>query len=312
MRIAALPESPREKAGWHWSVESSPASETSPNRQLYPRISIVTPSYNQGEFIERTIRSVLQQGYPNLEYIIIDGGSTDDSLSIIKKYEKHLTYWVSEPDHGQSDAINKGLRVATGRILCWLNSDDFYLPDTLKVVAENLNEGSGKFALMGHVLRVYTDGRPAQILKGKYENRRRLLQFWRGYHMHQSSIFWRREVFERVGFLDENQHYVMDFDYWVRIAEHYDFTLIDRVLSCATFHSQAKTGDDYVRYHRELRAHSPKFWGTRRSVAYWRLKFSMTKHDVFTLLIKVVKAFIKNGKGFISAIKRTGLSKMSR
>src|SRR5512134_129792 len=101
-----------------------------------PKISIVTPSFNQGKYLERTIRSVIEQDYPNLEYIIIDGGSTDESVEIIRKYEKHLAYWVSEPDRGQSHAINKGFDRATGEIFGWLNSDDWYVPGALKAVAE--------------------------------------------------------------------------------------------------------------------------------------------------------------------------------
>src|SRR5437660_10608827 len=106
------------------------------DRLTLPRISIVTPSFNQGPFLERTIRSVLDENYPDLEYIIIDGGSTDESVDIIKRYARHLAYWVSEPDAGQSNAINKGLRRATGTILAWLNSDDCYLPGVFQTIVE--------------------------------------------------------------------------------------------------------------------------------------------------------------------------------
>ncbi|MCA1630481.1 MAG: glycosyltransferase, partial [Acidobacteria bacterium] len=215
-RTPKLPAPPQGASGWPWEREPSLSPEASSGDNSLPRITVVTPSYNQAEFLEQTIRSVLLQDYPDLEYIIIDGGSSDGSVEIIKKYEGHFAYWCSEPDRGQSHAINKGFARATGRIMCWLNSDDFYLPGTLRFAAESLADGTGNSAIVGHALRVYADGRPPVKLEGKYENLTRLLQFWWGYEMHQPSIFWRREVFERVGLLDESQHYIMDFDYWVR------------------------------------------------------------------------------------------------
>src|SRR4030042_6265175 len=121
--LKELPSPPQGKTGWPWTEESPQLHNTMPDGSPWPKISIVTPSFNQGQFIEETIRSVLLQGYSDLEYIIIDGGSKDDSIELIRKYEKWLTYWVSEPDHGQSHAINKGFRKASGEIVAWLNSD---------------------------------------------------------------------------------------------------------------------------------------------------------------------------------------------
>ena len=142
-----LPPPPSGKAGWPWTEEGPPIPDASAERQQWPRVSIVTPSYNQGRFLEETIRSVLLQGYPDFEYFIIDGGSADESLEIIRRYEPWLTYWTSEPDRGQSDAINKGWARATGDVVTYLNSDDCYL--TGAVAKVNLF-GSG--AILRHVL----------------------------------------------------------------------------------------------------------------------------------------------------------------
>ena len=133
--LAELPTPPAGKTGWPWTVETPPLPPARPDGSPWPRISIVTPSYNQGQFIEETIRSILLQGYPDLEYIIIDGGSTDQSVEIIKKYEPWLTYWVSEKDRGQAHAINKGFARVSGEIGGYLNSDDFYLPNALSAAA---------------------------------------------------------------------------------------------------------------------------------------------------------------------------------
>lgn len=278
-QLSDLPAPPRGKTGWPWTEAYQAPAVDSPS--TWPKISVITPSYNQGEFLEQTIRSVLLQGYPNLEYIIIDGHSSDSSVGIIKKYEAHLAYWVSEPDRGQSHAINKGFARSTGQIMCWLNSDDFYLPGTLHTIAETLKDGTGIFAAVGHCVQLHADGRPPHKGIGKFEDRLRLLQFWKGYQMHQPSIFWRREVFEKVGYLDEEQHYIMDFDYWVRMSQHYDFKNIDRVLSCATYHDNAKTGDGFLAYQQALRDHAPRYWPSPFTPTYWRLKLSMLNHLYF-------------------------------
>jgi len=273
----ALPSAQAGVEGWPWQAGVS-SSFDSPGSFSLPKISVVTPSYNQARFIEQTIRSVLLQEYPNLEYIIIDGGSSDGSVEIIRKYEPWLAYWVSEPDRGQSHAINKGFERATGEILCWLNSDDYYLPNALLAVGGLLAEGSGHYAVTGHCLKVYQDGRPAMELEGGYESRRRLLQFWRGYQMHQPATFWRREVFEKVGWLDEELHLIMDFDYWARISEHFDFVNVDRALVCCNYHAEAKTGDDYRQYHADLKKYARRYWGSRLSAEFWRLQLSMLNH----------------------------------
>lgn len=275
--IGELPAHAPGLDGWPWAESSAPVPDTMPGGGgEWPLVSVVTPSLNQGEFLERTLRSVLLQGYPRLEYIVVDGGSTDGSLRVIEKYAPHLAYWVSEPDGGYVEAINKGFRRATGDIMCWLSSDDFYTPGALRAVAESLSAGS--MAVVGHALRVYADGRPPQKLRGRYAGLNRLLKFWLGYEMHQPSIFWRREVFEAVGFLDESKDLVADFDYWVRIARRFPFTNVDRVLSCATHHAGAKTADDYRRYHEQLRREAACYRGSPLAPSHWLLRASMANH----------------------------------
>ena len=131
VRLDELPEPPRGKTGWPWTEESSRLPSRGPEGGSWPRLSVITPSFNQGQFIEETIRSILLQGYPNLEYIVMDGGSTDNSAAIIKKYSPWLTYWTSEPDSGQSDAINRGLKRASGDFATWINSDDLLSKNAL-------------------------------------------------------------------------------------------------------------------------------------------------------------------------------------
>jgi glycosyltransferase involved in cell wall biosynthesis len=157
-RLSDLPTPASGRYGWPWTEESSPLPELQKNSQPWPRISIITPSFNQRPFIEETIRSVLLQGYPNLEYIIMDGGSTDGSVDIILKYQPWLTYWVSEKDNGQADAINKGLDHATGEIANWLNSDDLLYLGALKKVATGYAEDRTALLYNGSALRVDSQG----------------------------------------------------------------------------------------------------------------------------------------------------------
>ncbi len=284
--IYDLPAAPDELEEWPWRVTGSQEPLNQLDANNLPKISVITPSYNQVGFIEQTIRSVLLQQYPNLEYIIIDGGSADGSVEVIRRYEPWLSYWVSEPDRGQSHAINKGFEKATGQVLCWLNSDDYYLPGALLTAGRTLADGANNYALVGHCLKVYQDGRPAVMLEGCYENRRRLLQFWKGYQMHQPAIFWRREVFEMTGYLDEGLHQIMDFDYWARISGYFDFVNVDCALAGCNYYADAKTGDDYARYHSDLKRYAYRYRGSKLSPEFWRLWLSMLNHFSFQPLKK--------------------------
>ena len=149
--LEELPPSPPGKTGWPWTQGSKTLGNAMPDGNSWPKISIVTPSFNQGKYIEETIRSVLLQGYPDIEYIVIDGGSMDASLDIIKKYERWLTYWVSEPDKGQSHAINKGFAKSSGEIYAYINSDDFYCPSAFGTVAPMFEKMVSLTLLLGNV-----------------------------------------------------------------------------------------------------------------------------------------------------------------
>jgi glycosyltransferase involved in cell wall biosynthesis len=185
---------------------------------LKTSISIITPSYNQGQFLEQTIDSVLSQGYPNLDYIIVDGGSTDNSVQIIKKYEKHLSFWVSEPDQGQSHAINKGLKHAQGDVINWLNSDDFLEPRALDIICQAFDDQkvnvvcgrSRKFSEQANFISKGTEIYPESL--GKTIGSARI---------DQPETWFRRSAFERVGPVDQQLHYLMDREWWIRYLLHF-------------------------------------------------------------------------------------------
>jgi len=205
-----------------------------------PKISIVTPSFNQGKFLEKTILSVLEQGYPNLEYIIIDGGSTDESVAIIKKYADRLTYWVSEPDRGQSHAINKGFARATGEIFGWLNSDDWYHPGALQAVAEAFAAHPEAGAVVGAGEMVSEDSKWSQTFYAFPVTVDSLHHAVDHFFM-QPSCFFTKTAWEECGPLDEELHLAMDLDLWLRIAKKHKYAVIENNLSVSLVHQTAKT-----------------------------------------------------------------------
>lgn len=235
--LTELPPPPPGKTGWPWTEESPQLPDTMPDGSPWPRISIVTPSFNQGQFLEETIRSVLLQGYPDVEYIIIDGGSTDNSVEIIKKYEPWLAYWVSEPDRGQSHAINKGFERSTGEIMAWINSDDMYLERCLSTVALEIPRTKG--VLVGAAVEMNgSTGECHYIFKHPtYEQ-----MLFDGRVVPQASTFWRRSLWKMVHQLDERLNYVMDYDLWLRMfpfAEEIKF--LPQSLSLLHVHEGQKT-----------------------------------------------------------------------
>lgn len=206
-----------------------------------PLISIVTPSFNQAQFLERTIRSVLDQNYPRLEYIIMDGGSKDASVEIIKRYASRLTYWVSQKDRGQSDAINQGFARSTGEILTWLNSDDYLMPGALAAVAESFERHPNAGAWVGDCQFVTPLTGEKELLRAGALDLDTLGTRWREVFFGQPSCFFSAEAWRNCGPLDENLHFSMDLDLWLKMLKRFDFVRVPSLLSSATLHADAKT-----------------------------------------------------------------------
>jgi len=204
----------------------------------YPKISVVTPSYNQAQFLEKTILSVLNQNYPNLEYIIIDGGSTDASVKIIKKYEKYLTYWISEKDNGQADAINKGFKIATGDIIAWQNSDDIYLQGAFFRVVKEFNKYLNAEVIFGNIYLIDGDDNILKDMRFVPFNLEHLAYY--DWNLSSQGVFWKGELFNKVGYL-KNYKVSFDLDWFIRLGKATKkFRFIRSFLGGYRIHSKSK------------------------------------------------------------------------
>lgn len=215
-------------------------------KKTLPKISIITPSFNQAEYIETTIQSVLSQNYPNLEYIVVDGASTDNTIEILSKYNRYIK-WTSKKDKGQTDAINKGIKESTGQIIAYLNSDDTYLPNTLHTVAEFFENNS----------YMWVTGK-CKIVNNKGEKVRSVATLWKNIWLKtldsgllkdglyilnfisQPATFWTRDVVKNIGYFDESLKYTMDYDYWLRIFKKYKPKVIDKNIATFRVHAESK------------------------------------------------------------------------
>jgi len=244
-----------------------------------PLISVVTPSFNQGRYIERCIRSVLAQRYSQFEHIVFDNCSTDDTPAILRRYP-HVQ-WVSEPDRGQSHALNKGLRRARGAIIAWINADDAYEPGAFRVAARELANGTGVRAIAGRVHFVDEQDRILRTGTPNIATLDQMIAFWTlGFSLEQCGVLFRREVLDEIGLLDERLHYAMDYEFFLRLVARQPLKLVDDVLARFTLQADSKTG----RLRRgpafvyERRRVSAAYWGPCTSAAHWRRRWACDRH----------------------------------
>jgi glycosyltransferase involved in cell wall biosynthesis len=207
-----------------------------------PLVSVVTPSFNQAAYLEETIRSVLEQDYPNIEYIVIDGGSTDGSVELIRGYADRLAYWTSEPDRGQADAINKGWARATGDIVAFLNSDDYYLPGAISRVVELFRRNPGAGFASGQAVWVTESGEHVQKTRFTVDpDECRIFDLHSQTSVPQPAAFVRREVIEKVGMLDPSFHFGLDGEFFLRVLGNFPGVSTPDVFACMRLHEASKS-----------------------------------------------------------------------
>jgi glycosyltransferase involved in cell wall biosynthesis len=261
--LQTLPTINKDKQGWPWTEEFDAGQYAI--HPVWPKITIITPSFNHGEYIEETVRSILLQNYPNLEYIIMDGGSKDNTVEIVEPYQNQITYFVSEKDGGQSNAINKGIKIATGEIINWINSDDYLLPGALFQVGKFFIENPDFALIYGDAITIYPGKRIDDYFAVDYD----LMDFVSRISIHQPSAFWKAELFKKVGTIDESLSMCMDYDFWMRIIFDVKHQRLPIKLSAfrryvgsksADFDDQSKVYQDYRKVlSRLINSKAPNF-----------------------------------------------------
>lgn len=287
LALKDLPPAPEGKTGWPWTEENQPLPARMPDGSEWPRISIVTPSYNYGQFIEETIRSVLLQGYPNLEYIIIDGGSTDNSVEIIRKYEKYLTYWVSEPDGGQTDAINKGYKQCTGDLFVWLNADDSYFNSTcLKNVSEIYKQGYQ--LIVGECYNVDENDQYLKITENfngsaPPQNFDQYLRFWSFIPFPQPAVFIAKEFTDKAFPLGKNLYVTMDYQLFLRVLSQNPKSIwVNQTWVKFKYHGGNKTMNSHTGY---LEYYQVAVIEAKKQSSLWKkIEFQISAKDFLTLV----------------------------
>jgi len=267
-RLTTLPEPPREKTGWPWTEESPPLPNRMPDGSPWPRISIVTPNYNYARYLETTIRSVLLQNYPNLEYIVQDDGSTDASVDLIRRYEAHLAFWSTEPNSGQPAVINRGMRLSTGSILAYINSDDYYLPGAFAAVALHFHQHPEADLVYGRCRIVDEQEQKIREHFGRLSHLDEVLDLWDVWwakrQIVQPESFWRRRVYEEIGGFREDLYIVFDYEYWCRmLLNGAVFQRIDAELACFRRQPVQKTSNSERVANEEREVIRPWLWNKK-------------------------------------------------
>lgn len=260
-----------------------------------PLVTIVTPSFNQGEFIEATIQSVLDQDYDKVEYIVVDGGSTDETLTILRKYESRLT-WISEPDQGQSDAINKGWRMASGDILAWLNSDDMYMPGAVRAAVDTFLQSPHLGMVYGNARII---GRQGELLRdfnpSKFGN---LWVKWFG-SLPQPTTFFNADVIKQVGMLDIKLNYSMDHDLFLRVAQATPIVYLPRFQAIMRYYMGTKTSKNIMKNWQE------KIVVLKRYNRFWFLSwiyFCYSRYRLWNLLPSTIQMRFRKLRGSITDV----------
>lgn len=297
-RLEDLPDPPDGREGWPWTEETPLLPETAEGGRAWPRITVVTPSYQQGEFLEETLRSILLQGYPDLEYIVVDGGSTDQSVEILRRYDPWISHWVSEPDDGQSHAINKGFRRATGEVMAWLNSDDVYFPGTLAAAGEAL-AGDEHDLFLGAMEKTEVRDGEQKFLKRSSPHDGEPIHWIRilkdgprhDFHFIQPPMFWKSWLWDETGGLDERYDWVMDMEWCNRaLAAGADVLTSDRLLARFPLHPGSKSHEYAYLQRRELVTMYGRL-GRRPEFRFWACVLSALKPARAYLTMKASHAY---------------------
>ena len=271
---------------------------------MLPKISIITPSFNQGKYLERTIQSVLNQGYENLEYIIVDGGSTDGSIELIKKYQENIAYWISEKDEGQSEAINKGLRVATGDLVAWQNSDDIYFPGAFDEVAKSYRNSKEVDLFIGNMNLINEDDQIIQELKYVEPTYKSLIA--EGMVLTNQAAFWRRNIHNKIGYLNESLHYGFDYEWFLRVLNFGNAIHINKTLGGLRMHNETKT----YNFQEQFKLEYDQILGDKKVSSIHRYKYQLRR---LLLMIKIGEfKYVLRGlnRRINSALKIIGFKKI--